>query len=81
GHTQPIIAAVRRGIGVALLSAQAVEPHLAAGSLAEIPLTGEPFEVRFALLHRRDRELTAVQRELFATVRGELRRRNGSAVG
>jgi DNA-binding transcriptional LysR family regulator len=72
GHSGPITDAVEQGIGVALLSRHAVAAKLALGELSEIAMPDDRFVVRFAVLRRRDRVLTALQTTLLEDVRRHL---------
>jgi DNA-binding transcriptional LysR family regulator len=62
GSEGPFHAAVRDGIGYALLSRRTVGDELAAGALAELPLPGGPIPVGIDLVWRRDQRATSLRR-------------------
>lgn len=58
GSTAAVIEAVRAGLGIAILSARAVEREVRAGSLAVVGIRGARLERPFYLIRRRNRELS-----------------------
>ena len=61
GGTEAVKGAVAAGLGVAFVSACAVEPDLAAGRLARATVRGVAIQRQFQLARRRGRRLTAAE--------------------
>jgi len=69
GHGEALRSAVRRGVGVALVSRISVRDDLAEGTLREIAVSGASLRCSITLATRRGHRWTALQRRLVAAVR------------
>jgi DNA-binding transcriptional LysR family regulator len=58
GSTAAVLEAVRAGLGIAVLSARAVERDVLSGALAIVPIKGVRLERPFYMIRRRNRELS-----------------------
>jgi DNA-binding transcriptional LysR family regulator len=68
GQGEAVKAAVRQGVGVALLTRGSVTPDLQAGLLREVAVRGPRLTFDYDVLVRRGRRLNAVQRALLRTI-------------
>jgi DNA-binding transcriptional LysR family regulator len=58
GSTAAVLEAVRAGLGIAVLSARAVERDVRSGALAIVPIKGVRLERPFYMIRRKNRELS-----------------------
>lgn len=79
GHPEALKAVVQMGTGVALLLRAAVQQELCAGELREVTIIGHRLQVPILLVHRTDKRFTPLQRQLLATLVGELGDRSPGA--
>jgi DNA-binding transcriptional LysR family regulator len=73
GQGEAVKAAVRQGVGVALLTRGSVAADLEAGLLREVAVRGPRLTFHYDVLLRRGRRLTAAQRALLATIEESVR--------
>jgi DNA-binding transcriptional LysR family regulator len=73
GHPEAMKRAAARGLGATLQFRGTVAADIDAGSLREVELTDATLGVPVFLVHRKDKFLSAVQRELMNRVRDEIR--------
>jgi DNA-binding transcriptional LysR family regulator len=75
---EALLRAASAGLGVAFLSAFAVESEIAAGRLVRLEVTGVEVVREIFAAHHRDKRVTQPMAELMGLVEGKLRARRGS---
>ena len=71
--TQSVVQSIKAGIGISILSRQAVEEDLKRGSLATVPLRGIRFHRPFYLIQRANRQLSSLCEAFLTHLRREAR--------
>jgi len=71
--TQSVVQSIKAGIGISILSRQAVEEDLKRGSLVAVPLRGIRFHRPFYLIQRANRQLSSLCEAFLTHLRRETR--------
>lgn len=73
--TQAVIESIKAGIGISILSRQAIEEDLQRGSLIALPIKGVRFYRHFYLIQRTNRELSPLCEAFLTHIRTQNQRR------
>jgi DNA-binding transcriptional LysR family regulator len=79
GHPEAMKRAAEAGLGIALLFRSAVRAELETGRLREIELRDAALSMPIHLVHRRDKLLSAIQRDLMTAIEEDLHRNLAAA--
>ncbi|MFB0507185.1 MAG: LysR substrate-binding domain-containing protein, partial [Thermodesulfobacteriota bacterium] len=71
--TQSVVQSIKAGIGISILSRQAVEEDLKRGSLVTVPLRAIRFHRPFYLIRRANRQLSSLCEAFLTHLRREVR--------